>query len=464
MGNGEEKVIGKIVLEGTLKLCSPMLIGDGMGDKNHDNDKDIHVLKNQDGYPFIPGTSLAGVLRAEMDAIRPVCTKEFFGQMDYAQSAVSIDDIVFTKAQLTYRDGVRIDPDTGTAANTGKYDDEAVERGAGAPMQREVTLRGCRTANPQEWQTAKLRPEVLDAAAFLRDALQDGIHLGALTAKGFGLAKVQGIAMGLYDFAKAQDVKSWLTQEVPSAAKAGAKLTKPGSWGRLAEDTFDVKADFALRSSLLVRSYGTDAKGKSIAVMLKSGKDAVIPGTSLKGVLRHQAAAMTEELGIAPEFLDALMGTAERKDASNDAETEGRVKSRFLVDETYITLDKHVIEKEHTRNRIDRFTGGTVDSALFTTRPIWQKDKDAATVHLHFQVQKADEKEAGLALFLLKDLSQGRIAIGGEPGSGRGTLRGLGAVIQYAGQTFRLDADGKVTEGSVDDLNRYAHALSGKEA
>ena len=60
MGNGEEKIIGKIVLEGTLKLCSPMLIGDGMGDKNHDNDKDIHVLKNQDGYPFIPGTSLAG--------------------------------------------------------------------------------------------------------------------------------------------------------------------------------------------------------------------------------------------------------------------------------------------------------------------------------------------------------------------------------------------------------------------
>ena len=53
-------VIGKILIRGELVLKSPLLIGDGEGETS-DNFKDIHVQKNQDNKPFIPGTSFAGL-------------------------------------------------------------------------------------------------------------------------------------------------------------------------------------------------------------------------------------------------------------------------------------------------------------------------------------------------------------------------------------------------------------------
>ena len=68
---------------------------------------------------------------------------------------------------------------------------------------------------------------------------------------------------------------------------------------------------------------------------------------------------------------------------------EAKRRSRFLVDEAVIT--QGVIAKEQSRNRIDRFTGGTIDTALFTTKPIWQKKREEPVVRLHFGVKGAKD-------------------------------------------------------------------------
>ena len=160
------------------------------------------------------------------------------------------------------------------------------------------------------------------------------------------------------------------------------------------------------------------------------------------------------------------MGTAEKSSKAEDDESEGRVKSRMVVDETYIHIgdaddkDAGVIEKDHTRNRIDRFTGGVIGSALFTTRPIWQADHKKATVHIHFLIKKASRREVGLALFLLKDLWQGKIAIGGEAGSGRGTLSGMEATLRCGGKTYKLNEAGKVVSGDADELSKCAEEFA----
>lgn len=268
--------------------------------------------------------------------------------------------------------------------------------------------------------------------------------------------------MGLYDFARQQDVKAWLMQVQPEAKKASRQLSGKSSLAPYDPGSFSVEAEFALRSSLLVRNYTTDRKGKAIAVMLKSGKDAVIPGTSIKGVLRHRAAYILESFGKDETALDSLMGTAEAA-SSSDGEGEGRRKSRLRVDETYISLQgKALAETEHVRNRIDRFTGGTIDSALFATKPLWQKDGEAGTVTLRFEILEASPEEAGLALFLLKDLWQGQLPLGGEIGAGRGTLKGLRADIHYDGKSYRLSEQGKVIQGDQAELESYGAAFCRK--
>ncbi len=62
----QQKIVGRMFIKGTLRLLSPLLIGQGEQFNGQTNDKDIHVLKNEQGVPYIPGTSLAGVLRAPM--------------------------------------------------------------------------------------------------------------------------------------------------------------------------------------------------------------------------------------------------------------------------------------------------------------------------------------------------------------------------------------------------------------
>ena len=64
-------LIAKVKIEGTLRLDSPLLIGVGYGSVGHTNVADIHVLKNKEGRPFIPATSLAGVIRSRFSENHP---------------------------------------------------------------------------------------------------------------------------------------------------------------------------------------------------------------------------------------------------------------------------------------------------------------------------------------------------------------------------------------------------------
>ena len=70
--------VGKILITGDLVLKLPLLIGDDAGETS-DNFRDVHVLKNRQDKPFIPGTSLCGVLREWFENIFPDKTIEIFG-------------------------------------------------------------------------------------------------------------------------------------------------------------------------------------------------------------------------------------------------------------------------------------------------------------------------------------------------------------------------------------------------
>ena len=56
------KIIKKIIIQAQLVCESPLRICSGQTD----NIIDMLVLKNKNGQPFVPGTSLAGVLRDEI--------------------------------------------------------------------------------------------------------------------------------------------------------------------------------------------------------------------------------------------------------------------------------------------------------------------------------------------------------------------------------------------------------------
>lgn len=461
----KSSITGRILLKGTLKLDTPLRIGsgekEGTGYGSTANDTDISVLTDRNNVPFIPGTSLAGCLRQwaiDLGGHTGTLARHLFGQIekdiprgaeeDELQSSIALSDIVLSHASLDTRDGVAIHTFTGVGKNQAKYDFEVVERGAEGPFEMLVTLRKYFQIEGQKG----LPSNVLDFLKLLADKLYTGFRVGSLTMKGLGQVHVENLTMETYDFSQAEDVKAWLLR------KPSAKVYHPVKRSFISDKDFVFHGDFALRSSLIIRDYdaagtpGTqDPKKSPDAIQLKSGEDYLIPGTTMKGILRHGAENILLALKKPESLLDGLMGFV------NEDEKEA-LKSRFQVDEVYFREGVTAIDQ--SRNRIDRFTGGTMDTALFTTQPVWQKKKGEEVLKIHFEIRDCRDWEAGLALFLLKDLWTGHMTVGGEKSIGRGGLEGISGTITFKGKTYSLNEKGLVTEGDIGELNRYARALA----
>ena len=130
------------------------------------------------------------------------------------------------------------------------------------------------------------------------------------------------------------------------------------------------------------------------------------------------------------------MAKRENKDSSKA--NEGR-KSRLRIDEIYFSEDGNIHEMKQSRNRIDCFTGATVDSALFSEYAVWQKKKEIPVLTLRLRVRDALHSEAGLLLLLLRELWNGNLPLGGEKSIGRGVLQGFNADIYYEGRHFQME-------------------------
>ena len=468
----QESIAAKIVAEGELVLDAPLLIGSGGGAEGED-DKGIHVLRNKEGIPYIPGTSLAGVLRAFVEADDPEAGALIFGtpQDRYSnavlelQSALSIYDVKLSNARTIVRDGVSIDGVTGVAVEHHKFDYEAIDSGAHGILQLEITLRGIHAAEQENLDAALER---------LRGRLLGGFYLGAHTTKGFGRAHMSNLTVNRYDFRQPKDVLAWLS---PERKESSCHEQYEGNTEQrvYAAEDFVIDADFALAHSLIIRDYDKatrDAQSSgdtTISAVMKtdSRRRYIIPGTSLKGVLRHRSDYILQQLGAATlpseawplgreeALVEYTMGPS--PETMKLRPIEAKRRSRFLVDEAVIT--QGVIAKEQSRNRIDRFTGGTIDTALFTTKPIWQKKREEPVVRLHFGVKAAESWEAGLALLLLKDLWLGRTVIGGEKSIGRGTLKGVRATISYDDKKWEISNEKKTDARHAEALQQFVTAL-----
>ncbi len=466
------KIIRKIIFNVPLCIISPLRIASGKTDEL----TDILVLKDKEGRAFIPGTSMAGVLRSAITDLYDVTTAEvLFGNAEDEgnQSCISIQDVMLRDASIIVRDGVAIDALAGTGKDKAKYDFEAVERNAHGDLQMEITVREA-VLEEHFLPLTEYRHELFyqkgdmfgELAATLADLLTQGIRVGSLTTKGFGRVRSEGVAaFSDFDFTEGRDADAWMDYLTEGTLPGPAYISSQSA-AQYAKSNFVVKACFAVQSSLLVRDAEAaedyDAEESISAVQMRSGTDYVIPGTSVKGALRSKAMKLLLALSDNQQekttrFLDRLMGTAGKK-----ASEDGR-KSRLLVDEVYIA-EKDLFEMKQTRNRIDRFTGGTIDNALFTEVPVWQNNKGVPVLSLGLEVSDCSAAEAGLVLLLLKELWLGNLPLGGGKSVGRGTLSGVQAFICYDKKTWIIQDDGKqfTVNGDKVVLEEYVKALAGE--
>lgn len=453
----KESIVGKLIIRGKLSLNSPLLIGSGMEDDS--NQTDVQILKDKDGIPFIPGTSLTGVIRQYVELEDNRAAALLFGTSkdfdkaysDELQSSVIIYDVKLSNADIVHRDSVNIDGITGTGIDAGKFDYEVIERGAHGIFATEINFRGIHETEEEILRRSLMR---------LGNYLSRGFYIGARTSIGFGKAVISDMEVIPYDFRTMEDTKAWFMGK-PSQNHFVFSPSK--NENVYPNDSLVIKANFALSSSLIVRDarkeildMASDGKSNLSAVMLQdSDGNWILPGSSIKGVLRHRAEHILRTLEKENfERLEKLMGPDSVKLRQKNSE---KYRSRFRVAEVKLSNDVHYYPQ--SRVRIDRFTGGNIDGSLFTEGPVWQNGQDAPTVSMEWEINGAKNWDIGLAILLLKDVWLGKVAFGGGKSIGRGTLRGVSAKIYWHNEEITLGADGKADEKAAKELQQFVDAF-----
>lgn len=401
---------------------------------------DMCLLQDGDGNPFIPGGSIAGAARSFLarqcltwtkykDGLpnEPQTLKDFFGgaDKDERMSALIVADATCVSGQATtaIRDGVRIDAESGTAADKAKFDVEVVERGTEFKLEFVCIIR-----------EGDCQSEFEELFFALLHGFKEGdIRLGARTRRGYGRGQVNAWDIRDLKMNRPKDVMTWLSGDVWETKQGKIKLP-PNPLLKDQRNYFRIEADFSLRTSLLIRSSSGNPDDPDM-VHLHSNDKPVLPGTSFAGAFRQRAALIADALDWPQNTNDEdavceMFGPIHKQNGDTKQQI-GLWASRVLIEERLV---ENVKPRWQDRVAIDRFTGGSLQSALFNEKPIYPcslKTQTETNVRLRLIIEEPEKAEIGLLLLTLRDFWYGHAALGGETSNGRGTLQGIKAKLIY---------------------------------
>lgn len=434
-----------------LLLCCTLVLQESahLGGGDSDATSDRPLLRDADGQIYLAGTSLKGILRQ-----KTASTLLFGG--DANQARLIVNDAPLVLAYGTeLRDGVAIDSALGIASHGKKYDIELIPAGSRCEASFEVYV-------PKDEQ--KL---VLQELCTALEKFKEGIEIGARTRRGFGRI----CQVGPWRLAR------YVGLDGLKARLANARSDAPSSWHKPIKEVEDlweefevskpsdthhyneikIALDLQLVGSLLIRSPVVGSGPTDVAHLHRRSEDGsiqpVLSGTSLAGALRARCLRIAKTLlqtTDADDLIDNLFGPSDVKKGNAWA-------SRLRVGETVLENTRTL---RHTRLRIDPWTGGAVESMLFTSEPVYGgtlKPILRWTLPLDATRQAA---ERAMLLLVLRDLALGDLTLGGEGGTGRGRfapMHGDGGFGQFGSLKLCLTSQ----RGLVGNFEEDLQALQG---
>ncbi|MEJ9152466.1 RAMP superfamily CRISPR-associated protein [Bacillus smithii] len=470
-----DRVVERIYVKGILKLKSPCLVGSG---ENNNADIDFvrkYVLVDQHSeiphaskdvsinkyvtVPYIPGTTLAGVLRNYLseEGHENKFVELMFGKKikGLNTSDATISKLYVYDADLTdqkynstfIRDGVRLDPDTKTSVDKGKYDYEIVSEDTDFFLRLELVFR--------EYDPIEHMEKIL---YHLLKALQEQkIFIGAKKQRGFGRIELQDVKILRLDFRdpsrKRRFLDEWFKFDWKSF-KGNTELEQLNhqnvSIDVPKKNVIKVKVPLKNEYSLMIRDYRSVYKDNTSEeqigqdyMQLCSHGVPVIPGTSWAGAIRARMRSILKDL-YCSAGLDEKSSMKKSEERINDffgfVDENKNIARASKIRFYEARLDGGTMIMQN-RVKIDRYTGGAVRGALFDELPVYH-----GHTNLVMEIE-AEEKEVepdlGLLLLTLKDLMNGYLSIGGETNIGKGIFSGHSVFLEIEGIEVDMERENK---------------------
>jgi CRISPR/Cas system CSM-associated protein Csm3 (group 7 of RAMP superfamily) len=484
---GRRGVITRHEVTGTLEAVTALRVG-GWGVSAH---ADLVVARDGLGRVMIPGTSLAGALRAWLGTVAGPGGGPLFGSAALGKvfgdlgpegqggqlCRIGVDDAVAVGDVVPQiRDGVGIDRGTGTAAAGVLYQHEVVPPGTRFAMRVTASL------GPDDPERAGVALRLIIAAL-----AGGGVELGAARTRGLGRVQLTGARHAEVDLTDRDQTLAWLCGRPAMVAETGEAAAAPVPVSRLGiEISWSPVTPVMVQASTVNEPDPDASRDHPVdTVPLRTsgaGHDGparlLLPGSSVKGVLRsHAERIMRTLLGVADlprTWLDqvndarldpvgALFGVA--ADHSGEQGGSGR-RGALSVQDCHGDL---AAERVVTHVAVDRWTGGAAENLLFSVcepaAAAWEP------IRMSLDIRRVPAGGPGLALLLLvlRDLADGWLAVGFGGTRGRGavsvsrvTFSGTGLPEPWAGLCGRTLADltGDPPEGVSRALLSWQEAVA----
>jgi CRISPR/Cas system CMR subunit Cmr4 (Cas7 group RAMP superfamily) len=440
----------------TLEALSAHGIHSGQGDTTHD----VLLVRDANGLPALPGSSLAGVLRhAYREQYGAASAGRLFGHVgEQAQpSWLSVgwglvhdarnqpveglqpdldDDPLLSLLQVSkplVRQRVRLEH-TGAASDTGKFDVTLIPAGV-----RYTTWLGYWCDGSEEslahWQ---------HLLALLN---RQYLLLGHGTRSGNGHFHVIQVAHARWDLRTAEGRQAYAQRPRSRRERQGLEdlPLSPADTGL--QVTLRLKAEAGWRIGggerslnphekppMLLPQHELCVQWRNDQVVLKQhGQDHpeyhLLPGSAIKGAMRHRVAyhyrCLTGDFAgqgghPAPEYCPAVTQLFGQADDDN-AQAGLLLFHDLRVDRAEYAVLMH--------NRIDRFTGGVIKGALFSEEVLWQTPLTLRIDLLHPErLAELDANTRKALQLTLEDLANGWLPLGA------GGSRGLGVFSDPSGE------------------------------
>ena len=451
-----------------IKAETPIAVSSG----GKDVISDKLILRDVNGLPYLPGTTIAGIVRHALDEKK---AQSFFGYSaeDDPNDLGRGSEIIFSSAyivdkdkrvvegliseveksdylhlfdELPVRQHVAIN-DKGVNKSKGKFDEEVVYKGTHFCFEIEMLSDGKNCA---------------DFDAVLDEIASDVFRIGSGTRKGFGKISIVECKRATLNLENISDRKAylkksaslndndfWDNQKNVKPAKVEQDwltyrlLLEPDDFYLFGSGFGDDDADMTPVSEICIDwNYGDDREP------VFQHQYILIPGTSIKGALSHRIAFHYNKMkgftirevngeyvrnenakvGVDNYAVNTLFGyTIENENNSK----RGNVIFSDLMQYQYEENRDQIKLLNHVA--IDRFTGGAIDGALFSEKTVYGCGQ---TYELEILVNKnvlfvEDEEEQEERDVIkkafersLNDIVTGMLPLGGGVNRGNGCFSG----------------------------------------
>lgn len=443
MSNKVNPIVKRIYYAAEIRLRSPLAISNGENETT-----DMDVLRNREGEPFIPGTSIAGAFRNFL--LKKKDEDGSFGfsrDEDGRMSSVFISDFYFKGTPvITIRDRVQLSDDRQVQ---NKFDMEVIETGAEGVLYFNYVIRENSPDFDADWEAAQL------FCGMERGEIRFG------GSKNKGLGRLELVKIYRSEFTR-ENLEEWISfdrevNEGKDSAYQSEKEYKEWMQGyRTPEEKYyRIKIPLKLTGGISIRKYSAEPMKADFEHITCNGKP-VVPGASWSGAIRADAKNILLELGFSvPKctfLLNRWFGYVNvKKRAGRSREKEPDAQQPFMAEgkdkessgcsrekepnaqQSCVVIGESIIRNAvrvpMTRNKISRFDASTITGALYSEITCCGGETD-----LEIMVKKDTLYYHALLAVLeliIQDICKGYVAVGGQTAVGRGIFSGsLGGFLE----------------------------------